>query len=286
MSFDIVMGKRYIAISCLMLLFLVACGENGDKSVSPDDEPVSVGNGSSSSSVKSNSSSSTMITNVFRDGSFYDDDNNTLTDLRDGHIYKTITIDSVTWMAENLNYAYTSGSYNYHGRFTSNFISWCYDEAYDNCSEYGRLYTWAAAMDSVGERTTNGKGCGYGKTCSPTYPVRGVCPKGWHLPNNSEWKTLFTAVGGSSTAGNVLKSQSGWKSRGNGTDTVGFSALPAGYRDYAGNFYDVGVYAHFWSSTDYVDHDAILMSLYFAHEYASLGSHYKGHGYSVRCVKD
>ena len=52
MSFDIVMGKRYIAISCLMLLFLAACGENGDKSVSPEDEPVSEENSSSSSSVK------------------------------------------------------------------------------------------------------------------------------------------------------------------------------------------------------------------------------------------
>ena len=55
MSFDIVMGKRYIAISCLMLLFLAACGDNGDKSVSPEDEPVSVENSSSSEKLSSSS---------------------------------------------------------------------------------------------------------------------------------------------------------------------------------------------------------------------------------------
>lgn len=89
-------------------------------------------------------------------------------------------------------------------------------------------------MDSVGEWSTNGEGCGYRTECSPTYPVRGVCPKGWHLPDTTEWQSLFSAVGGKTAAGKMLKSTSGWNSNGEGLDAFGFSALPAGYRDYRG----------------------------------------------------
>ncbi len=120
----------------------------------------------------------------------------------------------------------------------------------------GRLYTWAAAIDSVklANDADNPQDCGFGKTCdlasagSATL-VLGICPSGWHLPSQTEWNTLFTAVGGSFlTAGKVLKSQTGWYSNGNGTDAFGFSALPAGYRGYDGYFTCDGYNADFWSS--------------------------------------
>lgn len=91
-----------------------------------------------------------------------------------------MTIDKQVWMAENLNYE--SG------------LSYCYDSKIENCAKYGRLYTWATAMDSLGFWGSNGEGCGIGFECSPAYPVRGVCPKGWHLPNNVEWETLLSFV--------------------------------------------------------------------------------------------
>jgi uncharacterized protein (TIGR02145 family) len=217
----------------------------------------------SSSSETSESSSSVTIT----DGSEYDADNNTLKDLRDSTVYKTVTIGSQTWMAENLNYE-TANSY-------------CYNDSTEYCTKYGRLYIWAAAMDSVGTWSTNGKGCGYNKTCSPTYPVRGICPEGWHLPTKAEFETLFTAVGGQSTAGKVLKSTSGWNSSGNGTDAYAFSALPAGNR-YSGE----GDYAYFWSSTEYASDIAYYMGLGYGGR-AELGHSYKYDGwYSVRCLKD
>ena len=112
----------------------------------------------------------------------------TFTDSRDGQTYKTVTIGTQTWMAQNLNYAYTDVPYK-QGNYTSDSTSWCYKDDANNCSKYGRLYTWVAAMDSVGTWSTNGKGCGYNKTCSPTYPVRGICPEGWHLPTE-EWQCL------------------------------------------------------------------------------------------------
>ncbi|MBR2271772.1 MAG: fibrobacter succinogenes major paralogous domain-containing protein [Fibrobacter sp.] len=196
----------------------------------------------------------------------------TLTDSRDGQTYKIVTIGSQTWMAQNLNYE-TANSY-------------CYSNNASNCTKYGRLYTWAAAMDSAGTWSSNGKGCGYGNTCSPTYPVRGVCPTGWHLPTQTEWNTLFTAVGGSSTAGTKLKSTTGWNGSGNGTDDYSFSALPAGLRSYNGSYYYEGNYAYFWSSTEYDNFSAFNMSLGYSGDDAYLDDNNKYVGYSVRCVKD
>ena len=192
-------------------------------------------------------------------------------DTRDGKAYKYVTIGTQTWMAENLNYE------------TAN--SWCYDDVTSNCATYGRLYTWAAAMDSAGTWSTNGKGCGYGSTCSPAYPVRGVCPSGWHLPTKAEFETLFTAVGGSSTAGTQLKSTTGWNDSGNGIDAFGFSALPAGYY-YLGYFSYDGYNANFWSSTEYSSDYAYFMYLYNDYDFASLDYYYKDYGFSVRCLRD
>ena len=120
-----------------------------------------------------------------------------MTDSRDGQTYKTVTIGSQTWMAGNLNFG---------AMFSS-----CYESEVSNCDKYGRLYTWAVAMDSAGKWSANGSGCSYNLLCSPTGVVRGVCPEGWHLPTGTEWATLFTEVGGSDLAGKMLKSKSGWK---------------------------------------------------------------------------
>ncbi|WP_290723937.1 fibrobacter succinogenes major paralogous domain-containing protein [Fibrobacter sp. UBA2449] len=209
----------------------------------------------------------------------------TLTDSRDGQTYKTVKIGTQTWMAENLNYTYNGVPYNFSGNF-SDSTSWCYGNDPANCAKYGRLYTWAAAMDSVGMWSTNGKDCGYNKMCSPTYPVRGVCPEGWHLPTYTEWNTLFTAVGVSSTAGEVLKSTSGWDSSGNGTDAFGFSALPAGGRDYNGNYYGEDNYALFWSSSERGSGRACNTFLIYSNDCARIDNDFKNYAFSVRCVKD
>ena len=219
-------------------------------------------------------------------GSIYDATANTLTDLRDGKTYKTVTIGRQIWMAENLNYAYTDVFYK-RDNYTSDSTSWCYDNDPANCAKYGRLYTWAAAMDSLGKWSKNGKKCGYIASCSPTYPVRGICPKGWHLPSKQEFGTLITAVGDSSTNGTVLKSTDGWSNHGNGTDAFGFSALPAGARS-DGHYVRRGSYAYFWSSNDTkgISHDAYRMYLYCGEDIAGLIYDNKNHGASVRCVKD
>ena len=193
-----------------------------------------------------------------------------LTDSRDGQTYRTVTIGSQMWMAQNLNYE-TDNSY-------------CYEDSVEYCVRYGRLYTWAAAMDSVGAWSPNGKDCGEGTECSPIHPVRGVCPEGWHIPSMAEWKILFTAVGGQLTAGDALKSMSDWNSGGNGTDAFGFSALPAcsrGTYDYS----DMG-YAHFWSASEETSSLAYNMGLFYLNDDASLNYTAERYGLSVRCIKD
>ena len=235
---------------------------------------------SSSSSETTQSSSSSENISA---GSVDDATAKTLTDLRDGQTYKTVTIGTQTWMADNLNYE-TENSY-------------CYNDDPSNCSKYGRLYTWAAAMDSVGTWTTNGKGCGYNKTCSPTYPVRGVCPEGWHLPSYDEWNTLFTAVGGVQDedyayrwngAGTVLKSTGGWNEYEGITneDSFGFSALPAGYRGLNGIYYYEGSQAYFWSSSEDGSDYAYNMLLDYYGDNVRLPNTSKSLGFSVRCLKD
>ena len=201
-------------------------------------------------------------------------------DERDQKLYRTVVIGNQTWMAENLNYV---DSISYPGMKGSN---WCYNNSLDSCAKYGRLYEWAAAMDSEGIFSTNGKGCGYGKTCSPTYPVRGICPSGWHLPTKAEFETLFTTVGGKSMAGKMLKATNGWESNGNGTDAFGFSALPAGMRNYDGIYYRNGRNAVFWSSTEGSSYYAYYMNVYYGNDNADLNDYYKSQVYSVRCLKD
>ena len=227
---------------------------------------------SSSSVVKSSSSQKTVSSSSGKVTEPAEVTVGSMTDSRDGKTYKTVTIGTQTWMAQNLNYE-TSNSY-------------CYNDDVSYCTKYGRLYTWAAAMDSAGIWSTNGKGCGSNKTCSPTYPVRGVCPQGWHLPSKAEWETLFNAVGGSSVAGTKLKSTSGWYNSGNGTDAFSFSALPAGDRYSDGNCYYEGIDADFWSSTEISSYNAYDVFLRYDDGNATLFSNYKYFGFSVRCLKD
>jgi uncharacterized protein (TIGR02145 family) len=133
--------------------------------------------------------------------------------------YKTAKIGTQTWLAENLNYE-AEGSK-------------CYENNPANCAKYGRLYNWETAMK--------------------------VCPKGWHLPSNAEWDELYRFIDHnigserpykSRTAGKHLKAVSSWNSyrgsNGNGTDYYGFSALPCGFGNSAGFFYNIGYSGLWW----------------------------------------
>lgn len=187
---------------------------------------------------------------------------NSFKDPRDGKIYRTVEIGNQTWMAENLNYL-TKDSY-------------CFDDKQENCSMYGRLYTWEAAESA--------------------------CPAGWHLPSKGEFVILMKAVGGFlisegtredwDDAGPKLKSGDRWAWNdevgisGNADDAFGFSAFPAGRRNAFGVGTGMDYYAGFWSSTKYDSDSAYGMHLYSNFYYASLDTDVKYYGLSIRCLKD
>ena len=213
-----------------------------------------------------------------------DIDYGSMTDTRDGKVYKTVKIGDQTWMAENLNY-YDASDLNVKEK------SWCFGKK-DNgdsttCDVAGRFYTWAAAIDSVklANDADNPLDCGDGKTCVLPDTVYGICPPGWHLPTLAEWKALFEAVGGRSVAAGVLKSQNGWYSKGNGTDAVGFSAIPVGFRTRAGDYDFEGYFAHFWSASESDGDNAYDVFMNYYIKDVRYDDDVKFYGYSVRCVK-
>ncbi|MCQ2089237.1 MAG: fibrobacter succinogenes major paralogous domain-containing protein [Fibrobacter sp.] len=182
----------------------------------------------------------------------------TMKDSRDGKTYKTVKIGKQVWMAENLNYQ--TGE------------SKCYENKPENCEKYGRLYVWREAVTA--------------------------CPDGWHLPNNQEFEDLKTLAGQKAgdikKAGTVLKSSTGWNwneydgKSGNGSDGLGFGALPAGgYARSIDYFLGGGNDAGFWSSTEFTSDGAYGLKLYYSGEGADVGGYVKLLAFfSVRCVKN
>ena len=171
-----------------------------------------------------------------------------LLDTRDGRSYETVQIGSQVWMAENLNYKVEKSD--------------CPDNKDQKCNEYGRLYTWDA--------------------------MQKACPSDWHVPTEKEWNSLILSVGGWGLVGKVLKSRKGWNSYGNGIDSVGFKAKPAGYMDNKDHFSFEGHMAWFWSSSvQNLSNWKLGISLSYDNEKAQSQSiSNQDAALSIRCIKD
>jgi uncharacterized protein (TIGR02145 family) len=218
-----------------------------------------------SSSVKSCTAADNTATHYCSDGTMKE--YGILTDSRDNKTYKTITIGTKVWMAENLNY-------------NENIDSQCYNHNDANCRTYGRLYSWKRAMNTASSSIKNPSG------------VKGLCPDGSHLPSKSEWFELLNVTGFN---GAMLKATSVWLGR-NGTDDYGFSALPGGYfLNTPGNgSFDLGSGGYWWSATEESDTGAAAVFMNrdnyitdFDLQQVGLKSYPKSsYLLSVRCVKD
>ena len=186
------------------------------------------------------------------------------------------------WIAENLNIGEMIDGTE---EMTDNGVieKYCYDNNPIVCDELGGLYQWDEIMQYT---TTQGE--------------QGICPAGWHIPTDDEWKILEGTVDSQYPVGDLiwnnfgwrgfdvglnLKSTSGWSNNGNGTDIFGFTALPCG-RCNDGVFFDVYEYAYFWSSTEIYDYTAWIRNLYFDYDDISRDNINKVNGFSVRCLKD
>lgn len=193
-----------------------------------------------------------------------------LTDI-DGNVYRTVAIDTLVWMAENLKTTrFNDGTTIPHVTDPDEWASldapaYCFygNEDYYNRNIYGGLYNWYAV--------NSGK----------------LCPTGWHVPTDAEWNTLTEFLGGESIAGSKLKDtvivwESPYEAA---TNEVGFNALPGGYRDLEGSFYDRGFSGMWWTAEQFYSSSALYRMIHYD---STLQRNFvrKTTGMSVRCIKD
>jgi len=172
--------------------------------------------------------------------------------------------------------------------------AYCYcDNNISNANLYGALYSWAAAMgDNAISSTTNPSG------------VQGVCPYGWHLPSDDEWKQLEMQLGmsqseadqtewhGTDQGSQLADSSALWSGsyileNNSQFGTSGFTALPGGYRDSGfGTFRFLEHACYWWSSTETYSLYAWSRQLSFGSSKVYRYDFSKSHGFSVRCLKD
>ncbi|MCQ2102901.1 MAG: hypothetical protein MJY98_06720 [Fibrobacter sp.] len=208
-----------------------------------------------------------------------------ITDERDGKIYKTVKIGDQVWMAENLNYADSVQTPSLKGK------SWCYENS--TCEKVaGRYYLWSAAIDSLSIYEKLSMKCGYGKECSLTGSIQGLCPKGWRLPSKDDWNALLL-IFGKENMNMQLKTSIGWiwdsysYHDGNGKNLSGFSAIPSGVRNKNGSVAGMGSYTGFWSSDDANNTNAWGLYIQYSNEYIwGVHDFDKKSGHPIRCIQD
>ena len=291
--------SNFTVVFYLIVGALLGCESN---SSSPQEEPFSSesqaatsSDASSSSNLESSSSldplaiSSSSSSERFSFGELIDE--------RDGQVYKTIVIAdstrSQTWMAENLNFDYPV---NPPKTDVNN-----YNDTTKVLKKYGKLYTWSSAIDSAGLYNNDAKGCGYAATCEMADTVHGICPKGYHLPNTDEFKTLqnITVTLGPYSGQKLKAETDDWQDvktiygtyvHTYGTDNYGFGALPT----YApGSRYAAIFWTFSQSSSDPTSHGSALDYAFkiIGYEWPDMSPvelelEYKDTYFSIRCIQD
>lgn len=214
----------------------------------------------------------------------------------DGHSYQTANIGKLQWFTNNLKTSkYVDGS-----SIPTNLMSSEWSRATNGAfstyphlniegidselymlDAYGALYNWYAATDS-----------------------RGICPTGWRVPTEEDWITLLSSVTGvgpqnerfmhcfqenSILLGSCNRSDHPrWNesTRYQGTNMVGFSALPSGYKGIAGGYYNIGKETTWWTQNTISASDASSYSINQDSPWVSKESNKKTAGFSIRCVRD
>jgi uncharacterized protein (TIGR02145 family) len=210
---------------------------------------------------------------------------NPITDSRDGQIYNTVQIGSQCWMAENLNVGTMVVS---PSPLTQNGVieKYCFDNLTENCNDYGGLYTWLEMIN-------------WNAMADP----HGICPSGWHIPTDEEWKQLegeadsfidypdpiwnnydyrgLDAGANLKEAGNTH-----WAEPNVATNSTGLSLLPGGGLYDLSDFREFHYYGHYWSSTPNDMGTAFYRAFDFNRGESRRFYWSYNTGMSVRCLKD
>lgn len=191
----------------------------------------------------------------------------TWTDKTDGTVYRTLTLGDQVWLVENINRGeMIEGDRDQQDNGV--IEKYCYDDNPVLCDKYGGLYQWGEAMQYSTRESS-----------------QGVCPPGWHIPSDSEWKILEIFLGMShEDADDIL-----WRGADYGQSLqpegdTGFEALRGGNRFVTGTFNRIGNSGYFWTSTIAEDGHAWRRGIDINEGgiYRSIND--KSFGFSVRCV--
>jgi uncharacterized protein (TIGR02145 family) len=211
----------------------------------------------------------------------------------EGHVYNTVLIGTQCWMKENLNIG-TRIAHTQDQTDNSVFEKYCYGNLESNCNTYGGLYQWDEMMQYT---TQEGS--------------QGICPDGWYLPTDADWTAMTDYVrsqpayccnSNTFNIGKALASTTLWHGPSNypcgiGNDpgsnnATGFSGLPGGTRSFTTqippqpHFFNLSLFAYWWSSTASEDTKAFARNLYWDRAGVGRPNSVKGIGFSVRCIKD
>jgi len=218
----------------------------------------------------------------------------------DGNTYHTVKIGDQWWMTRNLETThYADGTEIPRVESTSAWdalgsedSAYCY---YNNNSSneaftYGALYTWAAALNGAESSANIPSG------------IQGVCPDGWHVPSDGEWKELEMYLGmpqseldatgprglyiGSKLAASPSLWADGYLKDSDAFGISKFKVLPGGGRHFDGTFEFLGENANFWSATEGDSARAWVRHIYSKYTTVLRYKSIKSNGFSVRCVKD
>ena len=212
----------------------------------------------------------------------------------DGNCYETVQIGEQLWIAENLKVThYNNGEEIPTGYFNEEWDELetdayaVYNDDPENADIYGNLYNWYAVDDN-----------------------RGLCPDGWYVPTDAEFKALELFIGMSEEEANSLiwrGTNEGSRIAGNSDlwydgeldinlefGASGFNALPAGYRSpNDGEYFYRGIGANFWSSSVSDDYENTYFygkpysrRLLFSKSGILRDNPSKNYGFSIRCLKD
>jgi uncharacterized protein (TIGR02145 family) len=193
-----------------------------------------------------------------------------------GYEYEIVEIGDQCWFAENCRYFPSVSPSSEMSETDLHYYVYDYEgtdleeaKATANYEAYGVLYNWPAVMTA------------------------GICPSGWHIPSDGEWQTMEISLGMSESEaagtgwrgtdeGYQMKSTSGWNDGGNGSNSIGFTGLPGGYKSSIA-FDNKGLNGYWWSSSE-SDSNSWYRMLLSTTDNVARYPFYRYGGFSARCM--
>ncbi len=176
------------------------------------------------------------------------------TDLRDGRIYRTVTIGKQTWMAENLAFYVDTGC-------------WAYNNEQDSVFKYGYLYNWKTAQN--------------------------VCPDGWRLPEKKDFELFLEYIQKNSNSKYDALIYRNYKEFAVAFEGIYLDSteririeLTQNINLDTGNFFFKNRNSHYWTKSEFLTKRAWYLYVLKKQESIMIYHTFKNTGFAVRCIKE